>query len=183
MVSRCFFLARCYAPLKRYAEALTLIQRSQLHLREARSIISTALEGNPELAPATSFYPLQNADCDTLDEEIARVSSELKRDWFTFNGGSPTPDNESYKKPLFFDIALNYVELDMDRLQQRAGKEPPPTTPISVVQPQPQPPQGQKALTAKAKVEEIARLATPEPQAEISRGGLSGLLGGWWGRK
>jgi len=161
-----------------------LVHRSQLHLREARSIISTALDGDPGLMPATSFYPLAESDCGRLDEEISRVSSDLKRDWFTFNGGSPTPDNESYKKPLFFDIALNYVELDMDRLQQRAGKEPPPTpSPIKVLQPQPQLSQTQKGLASKAKAEEIASPATPEPKAETSHGGLSSLLGGWWGRK
>ena len=181
---RCFFLARCYAPLKRYVEALTLVQRSQLHLREARSIVSTALESTPESTPIISFYPLAESDCDKLDAEISRVSSELKRDWFTFNGGSPTPDNESYKKPLFFDIALNYVELDMDRLQQRAGKEPPPKpAPIKTSQPQSQLPQAQKGLTAKAKAEKIASPATPEPKAETSHVGLSTLLGGWWGRK
>ena len=184
MASRCFFLARCYAPLKRYAEGLTLAQRSQLHLREARSIISTVSEGDPDLTPETSFYPLADSDCDTLDGEISRVSSELKREWFAFNGGSPTPDNEAYKKPLFFDIALNYVELDMDRLQQRAGKDPPPTpVAIHISQTQPQLPQALKGLAPKAKAEEIARPATPEPQAENSRGGLSSLLGGWWGRK
>jgi signal recognition particle subunit SRP68 len=182
--SRCFFLARCYTPLKRYAEALALVQRSQLHLREARSIISTVLEGGPESTAVTSFYPLAEPDCDKLDKEISRVSSDLKRDWFTFNGGSPTPDSDSYKKPLFFDIALNYVELDLDQLQRRAGKEPPPTpTPIGILQPQPQFPQVQKGLVAKARAEEIARPATPEPKAETARGGLSSLLGGWWGRK
>ena len=184
MASRCFFLARCYVPPKRYAEALILIQRSQLHLRETRSIISTTLEGGPESTSTTSFYPLVESDCDKLDEEISRVSSELKRDWFTFNGGSPTPGNESYKKPLFFDIALNYVELDVDRLQQRAGKEPPPKpVPIKIMQPQPQLPQAQKGLTAKAKAEEITSPATPEPKAETPHVGLSTLLGGWWGRK
>jgi len=160
---------------------LTLVQQSQLHLREARSIV---LEGGPESTQAISFYPLAESDCDKLDGEISRVSSELKRDWFTFNGGSPTPDNESYKKPLFFDIALNYVELDVDRLQQRAGKEPPTTsTPVKILQPQPQPLQAQKGATVKAKAERITSPATPEPKTETSHGGLSSLLGGWWGRK
>lgn len=160
-----------------------MAQRSQLHLREARSIVSTVLE-DPELTAAISFYPLTELDCGELDEEISRVSSELKRDWFTFNGGSPTSASDSYKKPLFFDIALNYVELDMDRLQRGAGKESLPTpAPIKIMQPQPQLPQAQKGITAKAKAEEIASPATPEPKAEASRGGLSNLLGGWWGRK
>ena len=34
----------------------------------------------------------------------------------------------------------------------------------------------------KAKAEEIERSATPEP-GTTQRGGLSSLLGGWWGRK
>jgi signal recognition particle subunit SRP68 len=140
------------------------------------------LGGNPELTPATSFYPLADSDCDTLDEEISRIGSDLKKDWFAFNGGSPTPDNESFKKPLFFDIALNYAELDMGRLQQRAGKEPQPA-PAHINISQPQLLQVQKGLASKAKVEEIVRPATPELQAEISRGGLSSLLGGWWGHK
>ena len=33
---------------------------------------------------------------------------------------------------------------------------------------------------AKARVDEPARVATPEPEA--ARGGLTSLLGGWWGR-
>ena len=142
------------------------------------------MDGGSESALAISFYPLAESDCDKLDEEVSRVSSELKRDWFTFNGGSPTPDNESYEKPLFFDIALNYVELGVDRLQRRAGKELPPTPAhVRILQPQPQLSQAQKGLTAKAKAEESASPATPEPRAETSHGGLSSLLGGWWGRK
>ena len=35
---------------------------------------------------------------------------------------------------------------------------------------------------ASEKVEEIERAATPEPSAQAS-GGLSSLLGGWWGRR
>ena len=82
-------------------------------------------------------------------------------------------DGKTYRKPLFFNIALNYVELDMDRLMGRAGKKPS----VPLVQAQPMP---EKKSVAKAKAEEL-RPATPEPQAP-SRGGLTSLLGGWWGR-
>ena len=46
------------------------------------------------------------------------------------------------------------------------------------------PPEPRPAIApvAKAKKEEIERPATPEPSGP-SRGGLSSLLGGWWGRK
>jgi signal recognition particle subunit SRP68 len=123
---------------------------------------------------------MTETDCDTLDEEITVDSTVLKRDWFSFNGGSLSTNDASYKKPLFFDIALNYVELDMIRLQNRAGKQPPPAP--KMVQPQVLQQQPQKTPIAKAKAEEVERQATPEPAAP-ARGGLGGLLGGWWGRK
>lgn len=61
----------------------------------------------------------------------------------------------------------------MDQLMERAGKKPA----VAPLQTQPVP---EKKNVAKAKVEEL-RPATPEPQAP-SRGGLTSLLGGWWGR-
>ena len=56
--------------------------------------------------------------------EVDASSSQCKKDWLSFNGGDVTgkTDRSSYKKPLFFDIALNYAELNMDKLQERAGK-------------------------------------------------------------
>ena len=71
----------------------------------------------------------------------------------------------------------------MERLQERAGKKPDaPTsqthtqTKLGVAQSAPE-----KKMLAKAKAEEIVRAPTPEPSAN-AKGGLSGLLGGWWGR-
>ena len=80
---------------------------------------------------------------------------------------------------MFFNIALNYVELDMDRLSQRAGKQPAPSPAIPVA-PKKQEAVLEKKAVPKAKAEQV-RLLSPEPQAP-SRGGLSSLLGGWWGR-
>ncbi|EED85717.1 predicted protein [Postia placenta Mad-698-R] len=121
---RCRYLARSYAPQKRYAEALTLTQHANLHLREARSILSVIAETDPITAGARVFYTLTAADVDGLEGEVAADSLQYKKDWFAFNGGSLGTDSKTYKKPLFFDIALNYVELDMERLQERAGKKP-----------------------------------------------------------
>jgi len=92
---------------------------------------------------------------------------------FAYNGGSVDADIKSHKKLLFFDIALNYVQLDVDRLQERAGKKPVVKSTYTKAEPK---------QIARAKVEEEARPLTPEPQATPS-GGLSSLLGGWWGRK
>jgi signal recognition particle subunit SRP68 len=130
-----------------------------------------------------------------VEATISTDGTKYKRDWFAYNGGSVTKDPKGHKKPLFFDIALNYVELDMDRLLERAGKAPaaPVPAPVPVAAPKPRPaqPQAVKAESTqekkpvgqqKAKVEETqARPETPQPSAP-SKGGLSTLLGGWWGR-
>ncbi|CCL99638.1 uncharacterized protein FIBRA_01658 [Fibroporia radiculosa] len=178
---RCRYLALCYGPQKRYAEALTLTQHANVHIREARSILGL-ISGNDPIALGTRlFYPLIESDIDKLESDISADSLDYKKDWFAFNGGSVGTDNKAHKKPLFFDIALNYVEIDMDRLRERAGKKPvvPQITPAAQV---PVASAFEKKTTARAKVEEIERAPTPDPSAS-TRSGLSSLLGGWWGRK
>ncbi len=172
-------MALTYVPVKRFAEALTLIQRSNIHLREARSARST-VDTDPIVNGDPAFFPLASEDFDQLDKELAEESNRLKNDWFAYNGGSLTADNKEYKKPLFFDIALNYVQLDVDHLQERAGKKLQPAVlvapaPVHAAEEVPV----DKRPVAKAKLE-IERTATPEPRA-LAQGGLSSLLGGWWG--
>jgi signal recognition particle subunit SRP68 len=159
--------------VKRYAEALTLIQHANIHLREARSIFSTSGSEDPVTSGNPPYYPLTSTDFDGLEGNLSADGLLFKRDWFAYNGGSVDADNKSHKKPLFFDIALNYVQLDIDRLQERAGKIP--AVKSTAVKAEPK-------QIARAKVEEEARPMTPEARAAPS-GGLSSLLGGWWGRK
>jgi len=212
---RCRYLARCYTPLKKYAEALTLVQHGTLHLREARQALSL-LPPSPHDASQTddpintqqqpSYYPLTPSDVALLDDELSADGLQCKKDWFTFNGGKVSSDvttqSKAHKKPLFFDIALNYVQLDMERLQERAGKAPltntqaatealpPPRKALSAagaVQPEPErKTTGSTSLagkTAKVEAAEWERTPTPEPSSQSARGGLGTLLGGWWGRK
>jgi signal recognition particle subunit SRP68 len=174
---RCLYLARCYIPAKKYAESLTLIQHANIHLRETRSILSS--DPTSSSSPADYFYSLTTADLDALESDLFADGLQFKKDWFLYNGGASTSaDREAFQKPLFFDIALNYVQLDVDRLQERAGKKKP-----TAVAPAPD----KQQPVAKAKAEVEARPATPEPQtASLARGGgggLATLLGGWWGRK
>ncbi|KAF7796589.1 hypothetical protein EIP86_007770 [Pleurotus ostreatoroseus] len=188
---RCQYLARSYTYVKKYAEALTLLQRASLHLREARSSLSLlpSLSTDPINTLDPSFYGLSEDLLTSLDEEVAAESLQCKKDWFNYNGGDATGtvDRQTYKKLLFFDIALNYVELDMDKLQERAGKTVAATS-AKVVAPVPQRAQPGvvqpeiKSIVSRAKVEEIDRPMTPEPTAP-AKGGLGSLLGGWWGRK
>jgi len=156
--------------VKRYAEALTLLQHATLHLREIRSTLSTIVGVSTS---GDVSYPLPPSTVDTLEVFISETSLSVKNEWFAYNGGRVDGDPKAYKKPLFFDIALNYVQLDMDRLLERTGKSPSkPKEGDREIQAQP----------AKSRLEEITRKETPEPPAQV-RGGLSSLLGGWWGRK
>lgn len=166
---RCSYLAQCYVAVKKYAEALSLIQHATIYLRETRSTLSIFSE-DPISSGSPPYYPLTSSDLDALESTITQDGLTIKNEWFAYNGGSIDADNKTYKKPLFFDIALNYVQLDMDRLQERAGKvSAPALVPVQTV-------------PAKSRLEDVARPKTPEPQAP-ARGGLSSLLEGWWGRK
>lgn len=157
--------------MKKYAEALTLIQRATLHLRETRSVLA-ALAGM--VTPADASYPLALASVDALDSTLSTAGVDTKNEWFASNGGTLEGDPRTYKKPLFFDIGLNYVQLDMERLLERAGKAAPVTgkEEREVV----------SSLPGKSRLEEVVRPSTPEPAAS-AKGGLGNLLGGWWGRK
>jgi signal recognition particle subunit SRP68 len=172
IASRCLYLAHCYAPVKQYAKALTLVRHANIAIRETTSTLSMT-DSDPISSSTPCFFPLSDTDINELESHLTSDGFQLKRDWFAFNGGSADADVQTYRKPLFFNIALNYVELDMDRLMERAGKKPA----AAPIQAQPVP---EKKTVAKAKAEEL-RSATPEPQAP-SRSGLSSLLGGWWGR-
>ncbi|KAK7688104.1 hypothetical protein QCA50_008474 [Cerrena zonata] len=198
---RCRYLARCYTPVKKYAESLTLTQHGSIHLREARSILTLlpSSDGDPITTGDPAFYPLTVESIAQLENELSEDSLQCKKDWFAFNGGAADIEEGSlkaHKKPLFFDIALNYVQLDMERLQERAGKQVAPaahahaaaiTAPVQKLKPAQTEtqtlPGDRKTVASRAKVEDtIDRPQTPEPSASAG-GGLSSLLGGWWGRK
>lgn len=177
---RCLYLARCYSAVEKYAEALALLQHATIHVRETMS--GMALSESDSITNATpSFFPLNVENVKELESGVLADGLQHKRDWFAFNGGSVQTDPATYKKPLFFNIALNYVELDMDHLQQRAGKEPasiPSTSdaPVTI-----KTETVEKKQTPKAKAEEQIEPA-PTVQQQPSRTGLGGLLGGWWSK-
>lgn len=124
--------------------------------------------------PADTSYPLALASVDVLDSTLSTAGANTKNEWFAHNGGALDGDPKAYKKPLFFDIGLNYVQLDMERLLERAGKATPATT-REEREAVPAPP-------GRSRLEVVVRPETPEPAAAPARG-LGGLLGGWWGRR
>ena len=163
----------------KYAEALTLVQRANIYIRETISTLFLASR-DPISEASPSFFPLNNADMKELEAGLAADGLQCKRDWFAHSGGVLDEEGiKAYKKPTFFNIALNYVELDMDKLLERAGKKqraPKPAVQAIAVQ------QSliEKKAPPKARIEE-SQPATPEPRT-APRSGLSSLLGGWWGR-
>src|SRR6266404_3455622 len=161
MKHRCRYLALTYVPVKKYGEALTLLQRSNIHLREARSMLST-VHSDPISNGDPAFYRITADDLDQLDMELIEDGSRFKNDWFAYNGGSLSAENKDYKKPLAFDVALNYVQLDMNRLKERAGKQPQPAV-LAAAPVHAEDLSVDKRLVSKAKIEEIQRPATPEP--------------------
>ncbi|KAI5119790.1 hypothetical protein M0805_006588 [Coniferiporia weirii] len=170
---RCLYLARSYAAVKQYAQSLSLLQRVYLYIREASSLLSTS--SDPINTASPSFYFLSSDTVTDMERSHQTDETYFRREWFTFNGGSVELEKDTLKKPLFFDVALNYVQLDMDSLQERAGINMKSSAPQQTSEPR-------SAPIAKARVEGIERTTTPEPS--VSRGGgLSTLLGGWWGRK
>ena len=170
-------MARAYSTLKRYAEAVSLIQSAHIRLRETRYQLS--LLTTPSI-PETTYFPLADEpQLASLESELNTEELKSKREWFAYNGGTVdgTEADALKKKPLFYDIAFNSVNLPMDRLLGRAGRAPAPVPTLAPV--------GQPT---KAKIDEPAAPAVPEPEETgpgptPARAGLSNLLGGWWGRR
>ncbi|KAG9025709.1 hypothetical protein FRB95_009849 [Tulasnella sp. JGI-2019a] len=185
---RCDYLALAHAAVKNYAQAVALTQCGQLHLREAGALE----DQGPATIPELFFYPL-NAELSvagqtkTFEEESLR----FKRDWFAYNGGNVETDPaaaKKAKKPVFFDVAFNYIEPPMDDLRRRAGKEPlkvvQPETPTTTATRIAPPSSSVSGARSKVDVEdqEVDEEPTPPPSS-TAPGVLSSLLGGWWGRR
>jgi len=176
---RCRYLSLAHAGIKNYASAIALNSSAQIHLREAESLDDPSTSSSP---PEVSFFRLDpQQDVKTLEGLLDDDAQQLKKEWFTHNGGVVDSQGK-HKKPLFFDVAFNYIESPLDRIQARAGKVP------LVVAP-PKNPGGEKTSgskpTARGRVdvddteEEIIAPTVPAQGA----GGITGFLGSWWGRK
>lgn len=145
-----------------------LLQHATLHVRETRIALPT-MSGTSTALDLSC--PLPSDAIDTLESDIAEASLSVKNEWFSFNGGTINGHPKTYKKPVFFDIALNYVQQDMDKLLERARKTANREK------------EGEREVQVqptKSRQEQVVRAETPEPP-QIK--GLSSLLGGWWGRR
>jgi signal recognition particle subunit SRP68 len=174
-------MARTYAFLKRYAEAVSLTQTAQVRIREARYQLSLLLTDLS--VPETRYFPLSETQIASLERSIEKDENAMKIDWFSHNGGSAKTETGAnpFKKPLFYDIAFNSIEDPSEKIQNRAGRMVEASKKTVATNKAPTAPQH---TTTKAKVDEEPVAPEPEPEPEPARAGvLSGLLGGWWGRR
>lgn len=196
-----WYLSRTYGTLKRYAEALSLTAKCHIYLRETRSILSTSVSQQDEVRPEETYYHLTLDDVSRADEGVAKEETKIKMDWYAFNGGAVASAPEvGHKKPIFYDVAFNYVELPMERLQARAGAGQPGAKPRATLKPAidatiaaPAAGRGIAPQTSGATAEngKRQRRATkteeaPPPEVKIIQSsgfGIGGILGSWWGRQ
>jgi len=173
---RALYLAQAYAhhSQKRHGEAVALTQRGHLHIREARSTLAILPEAT---SSHLQFYPMQAETLNVLEARLKADEEQYKIEWFAYNGGviEEQAPARKHQKPVFFDIAFNYVEAPMDRLRMRAG------LPGIVVDEASAAKVNSKVLKAKAE-EEVEKGEEKEEEKPMARGGLSGFLGSWWGR-
>ncbi|KAG9006110.1 hypothetical protein FRB90_010036, partial [Tulasnella sp. 427] len=181
----CRYISLAHASVKNYAQSVALNSRAEIHLREGVS--SGGLEPTaPAPSEVSFFYPLDNeADVNSLSKELEADALRLKKDWFAYNGGTITTEGDTgpkkHKKPLFFDIAFNYVESPLDRINERAGKV--------VAERAEKPAAPLKAKVDKVEDEDENRDSeeegrrSPVVQKTSTGGGITGFLGGWWGRR
>jgi len=187
-------LARTYASLKKYAGSLALSSKAHLYLREARSVFASSG------LISEDFYPVTLDDVAVVEHELNADDLRTKMDWYALNGGQlgpagPAESTKPFKKPLFFDVAFNYVELPMENLIARstaasktAATPAPPEIqpPVVKLTPAPGEPSGETRKDREKRSTKVEEAPPPETKVKIVQSsslGLGGILGGWWGRK
>ncbi|KAG8709134.1 hypothetical protein FRC08_018525 [Ceratobasidium sp. 394] len=168
---RVLSLSQTYEPHHKYAEAISLTQRAQLHLRETH----TNLTDNSEI-PETAFYPLTSSMTKALEESVQHAELDLKKRWFAHNGGQPITAGTN-QKPLFFDAVPNYIDLPINSLYAKGGVAQAAAARVSPVV------EKKTLVERKVDVEPEEPPLSPPPTKQESQGMLGSLLGGWWGRK
>ncbi|KAK9900292.1 hypothetical protein P389DRAFT_192574 [Cystobasidium minutum MCA 4210] len=135
---RCLYLGETYAMLDKYAEAITLLQRGALYLRQARSASDTLSSepafGTEDRASGRAIGCPTADDFNQLQMALEQAESRSRKDWYihtvqpegeiedpasidvavknmTLRSTSPSKRNIKRKRagPLFFDVAFSYI--------------------------------------------------------------------------
>lgn len=145
-------LGKYYSSQDQYGEALALLSRGEFYLRTVATDLAASAS-----ATELDFFNLSEAEITSLSDKLAAFSLQLKKEWYT----------KLHPKPVFYDVALNYIP--MGNIRERAGLAPLP--PVI---------NGVEKVGSKADVVEEKEV---EPEQKETRAGWSGYLGSWWGRK
>ncbi|KAF8917331.1 hypothetical protein CPB85DRAFT_1558832 [Mucidula mucida] len=98
------------------------------------------------------FFPLTATELSKLETETSTDQAQAKREWLAYNGAR----------------SRRIRRTGFGRVEEEGGLE--------VAD------EGEKDKDKEKKTQMVVEEREEEPQVPVSRGGLSGLLGGWWGK-
>ncbi|WWC85681.1 uncharacterized protein L201_000547 [Kwoniella dendrophila CBS 6074] len=191
---RCFYLARlhCLHPEPSYSSSVALIQKADISVNQSRSLLI-----NPPNELEEVIVPITKEQIENLENDLRVLDISAKKGLYSQN----------IEKPVFFDMAFNYIDIPFDQLEVLSGKKQPSSTNtnseavvenLTIVK--------DKALEGIKKLGRETRETTPavefrpsqkgkpEPQEEeeeedddevegqTPQEGKKGWLGGWFGR-
>ncbi|WWC66940.1 uncharacterized protein I206_100847 [Kwoniella pini CBS 10737] len=196
---KCFTLARlhCLHPTPSYSSAVALLQKATPSIHQAKSSLIDPITPIEE-----EILPISSEQIDNLEEDIKVLDIGAKKGLFSQN----------IEKPVFFDMAFNYIDIPFDELEILSGKKEKTTstgTTTTVVENLTS--VGNKAVEGIKKLGRETRETTPaveiRPPASTTRNtkqpakeddddeeedteesqergqeGKKGWLGGWFGR-
>ncbi|WVQ85217.1 hypothetical protein IAT38_007382 [Cryptococcus sp. DSM 104549] len=162
--TRCYNLARlhCIHPNPSYSSATQLLETASLSLRQASDFLSAPI--------SEAIVALTESSIPSLEKSISSLEKAAKKGLFS----------QTVQKPIFFDMAFNFVDLPIEELQKLAGREVAEQKVEKAAKPTAKP-------VESAKKSRETRETTPAPgekdAEQESQEGKKGWLGGWFGRK
>ncbi|OCF43801.1 signal recognition particle subunit SRP68 [Kwoniella heveanensis CBS 569] len=153
--SKCLTLARlhCIHPTPSYGSAVSLLSRASPSVDQARALL-----GSPSSPLEEVIVEISPVQIETLEADIQKLDTAAKKGLFAAH----------IEKPVFFDMAFNYIDIPFDELEVLAGKQKAPTT-TQVISEQ----VGKVAQSALGGVDRVKKLgretreATPAPEAAV----------------
>ncbi|WWC97187.1 hypothetical protein V866_004066 [Kwoniella sp. B9012] len=189
---KCFQLARlhCLHPTPSYSSAISLLERSVVSLRQSRSLLV-----DPPIEIEESIITIPKESIDSLEDDLHKLDIASKKGLFS----------QSIEKPVFFDMAFNYVDIPFDELEVLSGKKEKQSAGSAVTDnlamAKDKTVEGLKKLGRETRETTPAVEFRPSPSASVSKtkddeaeeeeegsrgqggeGNKKGWLGGWFGR-
>lgn len=97
-------------PSQSLPAAIQLTTKASLYVRQAQSCLSA----DDEAPLQETILNITSSNLDGLQACLTRLESPLKKAWFP----------KVAQRPLFYDNAFNYIDLPLNELEMKAGKQP-----------------------------------------------------------